>query len=43
MRLDLRITSLSNAAADVKSLSPMVERLKTRFPVGEVCIVADPE
>src|SRR5712692_4590655 len=28
-------------AADVKSLVPVVERLKTRFPVGEVCIVAD--
>ena len=28
-------------AADVKSLVPMVDRLKTRFPVGEVCIVAD--
>jgi len=28
-------------AADVKSLVPIVERLKTRFPVGEVCIVAD--
>jgi len=25
----------------VKSLVPIVERLKTRFPVGEVCIVAD--
>ena len=29
-----------NAAA-VKSLVPIVARLKTRFPVGEVCIVAD--
>ena len=28
-------------ATDVKSLVPMVDRLKTRFPVGEVCIVAD--
>jgi transposase len=28
-------------AADVKSLVPIVERLKRRFPVGEVCIVAD--
>lgn len=28
-------------AADVKSLVPIVARLKTRFPVGEVCIVAD--
>jgi len=28
-------------AADVKSLVPIVERLKTRFAVGEVCIVAD--
>ena len=28
-------------AADVKSLVPIVDRLKTRFPVGEVCIVAD--
>jgi transposase len=28
-------------AADVKSLVPIVQRLKTRFPVGEVCIVAD--
>lgn len=28
-------------ASDVKSLVPIVERLKTRFPVGEVCIVAD--
>ena len=28
-------------AADVKSLVPVVERLKTRFPVGEVCIVAE--
>lgn len=28
-------------AADVKSLVPIVERLKTRFPVGDVCIVAD--
>ncbi len=28
-------------AADVKSLVPIVERLKTRFPVGQVCIVAD--
>jgi Transposase DDE domain len=27
--------------ADVKSLVPIVERLKTRFQVGEVCIVAD--
>ncbi len=27
-------------ASDVKSLVPIVERLKTRFPVGEVCIVA---
>ncbi len=27
--------------ADVKSLAPIVERLKTRFPIGEVCIVAD--
>jgi transposase len=28
-------------AADVKSLVPIVDRLKTRFPVGQVCIVAD--
>ncbi|MGH8525490.1 MAG: IS1634 family transposase, partial [Gammaproteobacteria bacterium] len=28
-------------ASDVKSLVPIVERLKTRFPVGQVCIVAD--
>lgn len=28
-------------APDVKSLVPMVDRLKTRFPVGQVCIVAD--
>ena len=28
-------------ASDVTSLVPIVERLKTRFPVGEVCIVAD--
>jgi hypothetical protein len=28
-------------AADVKSLVPIVERLKTRFPVGKVGIVAD--
>lgn len=28
-------------AADVKSLVPVVERLRRRFPVGEVCIVAD--
>lgn len=28
-------------APDVKSLVPIVERLKSRFPVGEVCIVAD--
>lgn len=28
-------------ASDVKSLVPIVERLKARFPVGEVCIVAD--
>jgi hypothetical protein len=28
-------------ASDVKSLVPMVERLQARFPVGEVCIVAD--
>ena len=28
-------------AADVKSLVLIVERLKTRFPVGEVCLVAD--
>ena len=27
--------------ADVKSLVPIVERLKTRFRIGEVCIVAD--
>ena len=27
--------------ADVKSLVPIVERLKTRFQLGEVCIVAD--
>lgn len=27
--------------ADVKSLVPIVERLKTRFEIGEVCIVAD--
>ena len=27
--------------ADVKSLVPIVERLKTRFHLGEVCIVAD--
>lgn len=28
-------------ASDVKSLVPIVERLKARFPVGEACIVAD--
>jgi hypothetical protein len=28
-------------APDVKSLVPLVDRLKSRFPVGEVCIVAD--
>jgi hypothetical protein len=28
-------------ASDVKSLVPIVDRLKTRFPVREVCIVAD--
>lgn len=28
-------------ASDVKSLVPVVERLQARFPVGEVCIVAD--
>jgi transposase len=28
-------------ASDGKSLVPIVERLKTRFPVGQVCIVAD--
>jgi len=28
-------------AADVKSLVPIVERMKTRFPVRDVCIVAD--
>jgi len=28
-------------ASDVKSLVPIVERLQARFPVGEVCIVAD--
>ena len=27
--------------ADVKSLVPIVERLETRFHIGEVCIVAD--
>jgi transposase len=27
--------------SDVKSLVPIVERLQVRFPVGEVCIVAD--
>jgi Transposase DDE domain len=27
--------------SDVKSLIPIVERLQARFPVGEVCIVAD--
>jgi len=27
--------------SDVKSLVPVVERLQARFPVGEVCIVAD--
>lgn len=27
--------------ADVKSLVPIVERLKTRFLIGEICIVAD--
>jgi transposase len=27
--------------ADVKSLVPIVERLKTRFQIGEVCMVAD--
>ena len=27
--------------AEVKSLVPIVERLKTRFQIGEVCIVAD--
>ena len=28
-------------ASDPKSLVPIVERLQTRFPVGQVCIVAD--
>ncbi len=28
-------------ASDVKSLVPIVERLQRRFPVGQVCIVAD--
>jgi hypothetical protein len=28
-------------ASDAKSLVPIVERLQARFPVGEVCIVAD--
>ena len=28
-------------ASDVKSLVPIVERLQMRFPVGEVCLVAD--
>ena len=28
-------------ATDVKSLVPIVDRLRTRFPVREVCIVAD--
>jgi transposase len=28
-------------SADVKSLAPVVERLKTRFRIGTVCIVAD--
>lgn len=28
-------------ASDVRSLVPIVERLRARFPVGEVCIVAD--
>jgi transposase len=28
-------------AADVKSLVPIVDRLRARFPVAEVCIVAD--
>jgi len=28
-------------ASDMKSLVAIVDRLKTRFPVGEVCIVAD--
>ncbi len=27
--------------ADVKSLVPIMERLKTRFQIGEICIVAD--
>jgi transposase len=27
--------------ADVKSLVPIVERLKTRFQIGEICLVAD--
>jgi transposase len=27
--------------ADVKSLVPIVERLKKRFGIGSVCIVAD--
>ncbi len=27
--------------ADVKSLVPIVERLKTRFQIGEICIVAE--
>jgi transposase len=27
--------------ADVKSLVPIVERLKSRFGIGSVCIVAD--
>ena len=27
--------------ADVRSLTPIVERLKTRFQIGEICIVAD--
>jgi hypothetical protein len=28
-------------ASDPKNLVPIVERLQTRFPVGQVCIVAD--
>jgi transposase len=27
--------------ADVTSLAPLVERLRTRFSIGSVCIVAD--
>ena len=32
---------LRHWSADVKSLVPIVERLKTRFGIGSVCIVAD--